>query len=274
MNVRVVIAVWMVILFLGGMVYSQTVTSDWSQPSGFQYAMPFYATVSDSFGGGINASNSFLAVLNKGVTVGLISMISGPAGPTFFGVVYGDQPTESGLTVLSFNGSNGTYSAITSPLAFNAGSSFGNISTPIALTSSQVIRPTGGSLLVPVSMTYPSITLTQDTVFDFKNTGLRLTFTGNLNDLAGHSLKIYDWKTGDAVNFTTGVNSGLMQNNLLDIQIYSDAGSTMIGTGLLAGNTLVVVPVPEPSIWLCVLGILGWMVVARIWPTLLRKRTS
>lgn len=270
MNFRVVIAVWMLILCLGRVVYSQTVTSDWSQPSGFQYAMPFYGSVSDSFRSGISASNSFLAVLNKGVPVGLISMISGPSGPTFFGVVYGAQPTESGLTMLAFNGSNGTYSAITTPLAFNAGSSLGSISSPVSLTSSQTIQPSGGSLLVPVSMTYPSIRLTQDTVVDFKNSGLKLTFTGTQNGLSGHSLKIYNWQSGDSVSFASGVNSGLTQDSLLDIQIYSDAGTTLIGTGLLSGNSLVVVPVPEPGVWIPVLG----MLVGLLRPVLFRKQTS
>lgn len=265
-----VLLLGMGILLSAGGLRSQSVSPDWTITSGYQYAMRFYGSVSDSFGSGITATNSLVAVLNQGVVVGLISMINGPAGATFSGAVYNNSTSDSGLTMLLFNGSDSSYSAITTPLTFSAGSSFGSIANPIALSASPVIQPEGGTLLVAGSMTYPSLGLTRDTVIDFSKSGSVLTFTGTQNSLGGQALKVYDWQAGDSVNFSEGSSSGLSQNTLLNIQFYSDAGMTFIGNGLLSGNSLMFVPVPEPGVWIPVLG----MLVGLLRPVLLRKRTS
>jgi autotransporter-associated beta strand protein len=131
---------------------------------------------------------------------------------------------------------------------------------------------TGGSRAS--SQTFDTLTLTVNSSIDFSSlTGSSSLYFSNINGLSNYTLSIYNYNgqtTGSGTDFTklyaaTSSTSGFSAN-LGNILFYSGgSGSQLLGSGSFGGTEggfteiTSIVPVPEPSVVIAALMLLGWL---------------
>ena len=166
----------------------------------------------------------------------------------------------------------------TTNVVVNAGSSLllggGGRTNPVNSSATLSLAGTisaGGSGATnrTASQTFSTLTLTGNSVIDFANlTGTSsLTFSSIV--MNGHTLSIYDWNgttlwgttsnTGGVGQYTHLFDTagGLSTADLNNISFYSGSGSGFLGNGTFSGTEIV--PVPEPSVVISGLLLLGFL---------------
>jgi autotransporter-associated beta strand protein len=215
-------------------------------------------------------ANAFLSDTGSGATntVGASLITSGATGTggklelniagttEFTGAITGDSginKTGSGTVQLSNNGN-----------AYSGGTS---ITGGTLLLGASNVLPDGGAVTLGASArvalggfseTAGSLTLGTNSVIDMGNgatssSGLASVATfSDLNTSGLTGIKVWNWLTGDKLIFTSGSGSFTTSQ----VQFFSDAGSTPIGSGAtFSGSELV--PVPEVGTLFGVLGLMA-----------------
>ena len=120
------------------------------------------------------------------------------------------------------------------------------------------------------AQSFNTLTLTANSVIDFANLSgtSSLTFD-SISGLSSYTLSIYDWN-GTTQYGTTSTTGGVGQttklidlsslsaSQLANISFYSGYDTGFLGTGIFSGNQII--PVPEPSLLLSALFLLGWLI--------------
>ena len=101
-----------------------------------------------------------------------------------------------------------------------------------------------------------------------------LTGTSSLNfssigGLSANSLSIWNWSSaeGNATHLYDTQVGGLSAGELANISFYSGSGTGLVGTGAFSGTEII--PVPEPSVVIVALLLLGSLAFLRR-----RKKTA
>jgi hypothetical protein len=193
-------------------------------------------------------------------------------------------------------GGGGSISGTTN-IVVNAGSSFllggGGRTNPVntlATVSLGSARTTNvatlsmagaGASTRTASQTFSTLTLTGNSVIDFANLGGNSSLTFSSIVMNGYTLSIYNWsgtnqwgtlsptQEGTHTRFYDLRQSG-DQVNLANISFYSGVGTGFLGTGSFSGTEIV--PVPEPSVVISALLLLGFLLYSN--RHLLRTRLS
>jgi hypothetical protein len=120
-----------------------------------------------------------------------------------------------------------------------------------------------GSANKASAQTFANLTLTGNSTIDFSSLGgssiLTFTGTGLLN---GNALSVWNWTEYTQLIFSKGETGSGLSNQLANISFFSGSGSGFIGTGEFVGLEIqpnAITPVPEPSVVLAGLLLLGWM---------------
>ena len=247
-------------------------------------------------GGITNSSQSLqtinLAIANNDLT-SLVVTTSGSGGNiTLGGVISGTNSLiASGSGTLTLTGSNSytgttTVSSGTVSLS-NTGKLSGTTNVVVnggslLLGGNNSINPSanltlgGGTLSLGAGATRApaqainTLTLTANSVIDFANLSgtSALTFSSIIG-LSTYTLSIYDWNgttlwgttsTTGGTNQTTQLIdlNGLTQSELNHISFYSGSGTGLLGSGTFQGTQII--PVPEPSMILASILLLGWLI--------------
>ena len=222
-----------------------------------------------SLGSGDIINNASL-IVNRSDAITLGNTISG-AGNLF--------QTGTGTTTLSgFNSyigtttiSGGTLSlGTTGNLSGTTGVSVSTGSTLLLGSANQVnsaanLNLAGGTLSMggngltrASEQTFNTLTLTANSVIDFANlTGNSSLTFASIAGLSASSLSIWNWSSaeGSATHLYDTQVGGLSAGNLANISFYSGSGTGLLGTGGFSGTEIV--PVPEPSVVIAALLLLG-----------------
>jgi autotransporter-associated beta strand protein len=217
------------------------------------------------------------AVINTGVTAtvnnnGFVmtnsGAISGAGGLTSTGAgtlaltgtnsFTGTTTLNSGALTLSTNGVlSGTTNVVVNGGTLLLGASNG-INTNAAITLGGGTLSMGAGTTRASAQTFGTLTLTANSVIDYSalSGASSLTFT-NITGLSGTSqLAIYDYSPGTTKLYDSATN--LTSAQLADISFYSGFGTGFIGTGIFSGTQII--PVPEPSVVISGLLLLGWLI--------------
>ena len=246
------------------------------------------ASLSGATNSTVNLSNRTLTITNSGSgTVTYAGSIAASGGNLLKSgaftqmltgtSAYGGTTTVNG-GALSL-GTTGSLTATTSVTVTNGatlllGSSVANsINTNAALTLgggnlSMGAAGTGGSRAS--SQTFTSLTLTANSSIDFSSlSGTSALYFSTISGLSTYTLSIYNYngltQWNSSSNFTRlyAAVGGLDASNLGQISFFSGgAGSSLISTaqfGSTSGGFTQIVPVPEPSVLIAALMLLGWL---------------
>ena len=198
----------------------------------------------------LTTSNSYFGTTT--VSDGTLKLAN-PSGVAIAGG--GNVFVNRGGTLL-FGGNNQINQAVFQPIAIGGGAG-----TPQAkIDAGGFSQGTGGTPVIPSSGTIGlgALTLNSSSIIDLTSTSVLHFADSSANSWTG-TLSIYDWTgstTGGGAEqilfgqTVTGLNAG----QLGQIQFYSDAGNTALGSGalILADGEIIpnLVAVPEASTWL------------------------
>ncbi|MES2308426.1 MAG: hypothetical protein V4507_06155 [Verrucomicrobiota bacterium] len=193
----------------------------------------------------VNPTQAFSLISTVTGTQGLTKIgsgtfyLSGTANNTFTGTV----TVTTGTLVL--NKSAGINATASTSIAVGLGSALTwNASEQLVNTAN--ISVSGGTLnLSGKSETVGTLTTTGNSIINLSTTSSIIFSDSSINLWSG-TLKLYNYDNTDVIGFST--STGLTASQLSMINFYSDAGTTLLGSGgKLDSNGFLTLAIPEPQ---------------------------